>query len=67
MFGLGPIELVVISAVLLLIFGSKLPELGSGLGKAISNFKRTYKESDAIDVNDREESEDTTNSEKETK
>jgi sec-independent protein translocase protein TatA len=27
-----------------------LPELGSGLGKAISNFKRSYKESAEIDV-----------------
>lgn len=40
MFGLGTQELVIILAIVFLIFGAKrLPELGSGLGKAIKNFK----------------------------
>ena len=36
----------VVAAVVVLLFGTKrLPELGSGLGKAITNFKNAFKES----------------------
>ncbi|MDR0239158.1 MAG: twin-arginine translocase TatA/TatE family subunit, partial [Deltaproteobacteria bacterium] len=39
MFGIGMQELLVILVVGLLLFGAnKLPEVGSGLGKAIRNF-----------------------------
>lgn len=46
MFGrLGPMELVLILAIALVIFGpSKLPEVGRSLGKAISEFKNSSKE-----------------------
>jgi sec-independent protein translocase protein TatA len=38
---LQPMHLVVILAVALLVFGpKKLPELGKGLGEAISGFKK---------------------------
>ena len=51
MLGLSPWELGIIAVVVVLLFGTKrLPELGSGLGKAISNFRTSYKESKAIDV-----------------
>jgi sec-independent protein translocase protein TatA len=40
LFGLGAQELIIILAIVFLIFGAKkLPEIGSGLGKAIKNFK----------------------------
>ena len=35
MFGLGPLELGIILAIVVVLFGAKrLPELGSGIGKA---------------------------------
>lgn len=40
--GLGPFELILIFAVLLLLFGAKrLPELAGGMGKGIRDFKRS--------------------------
>jgi sec-independent protein translocase protein TatA len=54
--GLSPVEIVVVALVVVLLFGTKrLPELGSGLGKAISNFRKGYKDGTAIDVTPKEE------------
>jgi sec-independent protein translocase protein TatA len=51
MFGLGATELVIILAIVVLIFGARrLPEIGSGLGKAIKNFKSGVSEKGEIDV-----------------
>jgi len=42
---LGWVEILVIFGVIMLLFGArKLPEIGRGLGKAISNFKRSVRE-----------------------
>jgi sec-independent protein translocase protein TatA len=44
-FSLSPMEMLFVMVVLLLLFGSKrLPELGSGLGKGIREFKRTIRD-----------------------
>jgi len=41
MFGLGITEIVIILVVVLFVFGpSKLPQLGRGIGEAISGFKK---------------------------
>ncbi len=50
MFGLGTTELVVILFIILILFGvGKLPEIGSGMGKAIKNFKQAADEKE-IDI-----------------
>lgn len=39
--GLGPWELVIILAIVLIVFGAgKLPQIGSSLGSALKNFKK---------------------------
>ena len=51
MGNLGFSELVIIAVVVILLFGvRRLPELGSGLGEAISNFRKAYRDGLAIDV-----------------
>jgi sec-independent protein translocase protein TatA len=51
MFGLGATEIILILVIVLLIFGAnRLPQLGSGIGKGIRNFKKSLKGEDEIDI-----------------
>ena len=51
MFGLGTQELMIILVIIIVLFGAtRLPQIGSGIGQAIKNFKKSVRESDEIDV-----------------
>jgi sec-independent protein translocase protein TatA len=55
MFGWGFQELLIILVICILIFGARrLPEIGSGLGKAIKSFKAGVS-GDEIDVTPKKE------------
>ncbi|MEX0804759.1 MAG: twin-arginine translocase TatA/TatE family subunit [Candidatus Binatia bacterium] len=50
MFGFGIQELLIVLVIALVIFGpSKLPQIGSGLGKAIRDFKKGVSSDDSED------------------
>jgi sec-independent protein translocase protein TatA len=51
MFGIGTTELMIILGIVVVLFGARrLPELGSGVGKAIRNFKAGISGKDEVDV-----------------
>ena len=55
MFGFGHWEILIVLVIALIIFGAgKLPEIGSGIGNAIRNFKTGVAE---VDIEEKEEPE----------
>jgi sec-independent protein translocase protein TatA len=62
---LGIQELLIILVIVMLLFGaSRLPELGSGFGKAIRGFKDSLAGKDAIDVTPKKEKDEDKRSDK---
>jgi len=51
MFGLGIPELLIILVIVVLLFGAgRLPQIGSGIGEGIRNFRKSMKEKGEVDV-----------------
>jgi sec-independent protein translocase protein TatA len=51
MFGLGLPELLIILVIVVLLFGAgRLPQIGSGIGEGIRNFRKSMKDKNEVDV-----------------
>lgn len=54
--GIG--ELLIILVIVVFIFGAKkLPQIGDGIGRAISNFKKATSEPEEIDITPKDDEE----------
>jgi len=42
MFGLGPLEIVVIGALAVMLYGKKLPEVGRSVGQSIAELRKQW-------------------------
>lgn len=51
--GLGPTELIVVLVIILVVFGAgKLPDIASGLGRGLRDFKKVMQEPDETDTDE---------------
>jgi sec-independent protein translocase protein TatA len=47
MFGLGSQEIIIILVIAVVLFGAKkLPQIGEGVGKALTNFRKAASDKD---------------------
>lgn len=52
----GTQDILLIGIIVVVLFGAtRLPQLGSGVGQAIRNFKKGISEADAIDITPKKE------------
>lgn len=42
MFGLGPVEICVIGAIAVMLYGKRLPEVGRSLGQSVGELRKTF-------------------------
>ena len=42
MFGLGPVEVVLIGALAVMLYGKRLPEVGRSVGQGIAEFRKQW-------------------------
>ncbi len=48
--GIGTNELLIVLAIVVILFGAKkIPDLATGLGKGIKDFKKAIREDDEVD------------------
>ena len=53
----GTQDIILMGIIVVVLFGAtRLPQLGSGIGQAIRNFKKGINEPDAIDVTPKKDS-----------
>jgi sec-independent protein translocase protein TatA len=53
----GTQDIILITVIVVVLFGAtKLPQIGSGIGQAIKNFKKGISEADEIDVTPKKDS-----------
>ena len=56
MFGFGIGELIIILVIVVVLFSKRLPDLGEGIGKSISKFRKSVSDSDEIDITPKKDS-----------